>query len=152
MKAIMKYRFHPIIVATKKNCNSGLSFGFSHVERDKILKEINNLKAKYKHKTTQSTDIPTKLIKENSDIFGDFIFGNYSNCVFSSIFPNSFKNAIIAPVHKKGARTSKNNYRPVSILSNISKIYERLLFTQISKNFEPILSKFQCGFRKGFNA
>ena len=47
---------------------------------------------------------------------------------------------------------SKDNYRPVSTLSNISKIYERLVFKQISEFFEPILSKFQCGFRKGFSA
>ena len=39
-------------------------------------------------------DIPTKLIKENSDIFGDFILGNYNNCVSSSILPNFLKNAI----------------------------------------------------------
>ena len=42
----------------------------------------------------------------------------------------------------------ERNYRPVSILSNISKIHERLLFKQIS---EYILSKFQCGFRKGYS-
>ena len=46
-----------------------LSFSLSQVESDKIIKEINNLKT---NKATQSTDIPTKLIKENSDIFGDF--------------------------------------------------------------------------------
>ena len=62
------------------------------------------------------------------------------------------KNAVITPVHKKGAKTSKDSYRPVSILPNISKIYERLLFKQISEHFRPILSKFQCGFRKGFSA
>ena len=62
------------------------------------------------------------------------------------------KNAVITLVHKKGAKTSKDSYRPVSILPNISKIYERLLFKQISEHFRPILSKFQCGFRKGFSA
>ena len=149
MKAIMKYRFHPSIVAIKKNCNSGLSFSFSQVERHEIMKEINDLKT---NKATQSTDILTKLIKENSDIFGDFVFGNYNNCVSSSIFPNFLKNAIITPVHKKGAKSSKDNYRPVSILSSLSKIYERLLFKQISEYFEPILSKLQCGFRKGYSA
>ena len=60
-KAIMKYRFHPSIVAIKKNCNSGSSFSFSQVERDEIMKEINDLKT---NKATQSTDRPTKLIKE----------------------------------------------------------------------------------------
>ena len=44
MKAIMKYSFHPSIVAIKKNCDSGFSFSFSQVERDEIMKEINNLK------------------------------------------------------------------------------------------------------------
>ena len=97
MKAIMKYRFHPSIVAVKKKCNSGLSFSFSQVERDEIMKEINNLKT---NKATQSTDIPTKLIRENSDIFGDFIFGNYDNCVSYAIFPNTLINAIITPVHQ----------------------------------------------------
>ena len=132
MKAIMKNRFHPRIVAVKKNCNSGLSFSFSQVELDEIMKEINNLQ---KNKAPQSTDIPTKRIKENSDNFGDLIFGNYNNCVSYSIFLNPWKNAIITSVHKKGANTSKDNYRPVSILSNISKIYNRLMFKQISEYF-----------------
>ena len=38
----------------------------------------------------------------------------------------------------------------IEMLSNISKIYERIMFKQISEYFEPILSKFQCGFSKGF--
>ena len=58
----------------------------------------NNLKT---NNATQSTDMPTKIVKENSDIFGDFIFGNYNSCVPYSIFLNPLKNAIITPVHKK---------------------------------------------------
>ena len=109
------------------------------------------LRALKTNKATQSTDITTKIVKENSDIFGNFIFGNHNNVSYS-IFPISLKNVIITPVHKKGAKTFKDNYRPVSILSNISKIYERLMFRQESEYFEPIFSTFQCGFRKGFSA
>ena len=47
------------------------SFCFSQVEHDEIMKEINSLKT---NKTTQSTDTPTKLIKENTDIFWRFYF------------------------------------------------------------------------------
>ena len=50
MKAIMKYRFHPSIVAIKKNCKSGLSFSFSQVKRHEIMKEINNLRQIKPHK------------------------------------------------------------------------------------------------------
>ena len=70
MKAIIKYRLHPSVIAMKEKCVSSFSFSFSQFERDEIIKEINNLKT---NKTTQSLDIPKKLIEENSDIFGDFI-------------------------------------------------------------------------------
>ena len=77
---------------------------------------------------------------------------NFNNSVFYSVFPSHMKNSIITPVYKKPTKTSKDNYRPVPILSNISKIYERSMIKQRSEYFEPILSKFQCGFRKGFSA
>ena len=53
---------------------------------------------------------------------------------------------------KKNSRTDKENYRPVSILPIISKIYERLIHKQLSAFFEPLLSKYQCGFRKGHSS
>ena len=53
---------------------------------------------------------------------------------------------------RKGHRNSETNYRPVSILPNLSEIYERCLYKQLSTFFDKILSKYQCGFRKGFNS
>ena len=61
IKAIVKYRLHPSIIAIKEKCVSSFSFSFSLVERDEIVKEINNLKI---NKATQSTDIPTKLTND----------------------------------------------------------------------------------------
>ena len=60
--------------------------------------------------------------------------------------------ANVTPIFKKRARTSKNNYRPVSILQILPKLFERLISKQFSEFFESILSKFQCGFRKGYGA
>ena len=54
-------------------------------------------------------------------------------------FQTPLKNAIVTSFHKKDAKTSKDNYRPVSIFSNISKKYETSMFKQISEYFEPIL-------------
>ena len=52
----------------------------------------------------------------------------------------------------KKSKLSKESYRPVSIVPNISKVYERCLYDQISKYFKTRFSKFQCGFRKGYSA
>ena len=46
----------------------------------------------------------------------------------------------------------KNNYRPVNILSSVSKIYEHCIYHQINDYFHPLFSKLQCGFRKEFSA
>ena len=46
----------------------------------------------------------------------------------------------------------KGNYRPVSILHIISKIFEKIISKQLSNHFQNILSDFQFGFRKGFSA
>ena len=104
-----------------------------------------NLKA---NKVTQDTDIQTKLIKENSEIFADFIFENLNDSISQSVFPSALKLANITPVHKKYSKSKKDHYRPISALPSICKIYERFFFKQISEYFEQFLSKYQCGFRK----
>ena len=69
----------------------------------------------------------------------------------TDVYPEQLKWADVKPAHKKGSRTDKENYRPISILPNISKIYERCLFKQLANYFEDYFSKYQCGFRKGFS-
>ena len=85
-------------------------------------------------KATQNTDILTKLIKENSDIFEDFIFENLNDSISQSV--SALKLANITPVHKNDSKSKKDHYRPISVLPNISKIYERFFFKQISEYFE----------------
>ena len=67
-------------------------------------------------------------------------------------FPSVLEDGDITPVFKKEYRGSKENYRPVSILPVNSKIFEKLSCNQITSFMDQFLSKYQCGFRKGFNA
>ena len=76
--------------------------------------------------------MPIKIIKGTSDIFFNFIYQSFNNMIDVCIFPTSLRSANITPVSKRGSNNRKENYRPVSILPNISKIYERSLFKQIS--------------------
>ena len=56
------------------------------------------------------------------------------------------KEADIVLVHKKKSKFSKENYRPISILLNTSKVYERCLYGQISNFFQDVFLKYKCGF------
>ena len=62
------------------------------------------------------------------------------------------KYANVILVHKKNVKTEKENYHPVSILPNLSKVYKKLMYNQIYPYFDKLFSKFQCGFWKNFNA
>ena len=62
------------------------------------------------------------------------------------MFPDKLKLAEVVPVFKKNDKKDKINYRPISILLNISKIYQISIQTQLNECFANFLSKFQCGF------
>ena len=113
IKAIVKYRTHPSIIAIKENCASKSNFNFSFVDKVDILNEIKMLQS---NKATQNTDIPTKLIKDNADIFAEFIFISLDKCIEQSVFPSKLAN--ITPVHKKIQKAQK-------------KITDLLVFCQI---------------------
>ena len=150
LKCVVKYRNHPSILTIGEVCNkySRLPFSFSNINREEILREILKLEIS---KACQDTDIPTKIIKENAHIFADILLASFNDSVEKSNFPSSLKKANITPVFKKGDRNSKDNYRPVSIFPNTSKIFERCIFRQLYSFTLEFLSKFQCDFRKGYN-
>ena len=58
-------------------------------------------------KAYQDTDVPSKLVKMNSDIFGDFLHQNFNDAIATSVFPENLKNTNITPVFKKGDGTVK---------------------------------------------
>ena len=127
-----------IVIIKRKNNRSG-KFSFSSVNYDDILKKTKSLNTS---KASQQTDIPTKILKENYEFFARYFHENINYCIDHSNLPSELKSADVTPAYKKKSKNSKDNYRPISILSNISKIYERCLYDQIQNFFEDILSTF----------
>ena len=83
------------------------------------------------HPSSKSRQQTTKTaIFLFKDIFTDILLASFNDSVERSNFPSSLKKAIITSVFKKGDRNSKDNYRPVSILPNLSNIFERCIFLQ----------------------
>ena len=72
----------------------------------------------------QSTDIPTKLIKELCDFFSQFIYKGINHYIAAANFIADLKEIEVCPLYKYDARADRSNGRPISILPNLSKICE----------------------------
>ena len=72
----------------------------------------------------------------------------------SGQFPNIWKKANVVPLFKKGEKNSKTNYRPISLLSNVSKVLERLVYNDLYEHCikNKLLSPKNSSFKKGDGA
>ena len=148
LTAIMNYSEHPSIVAIKQNCVSDVTHSFSILSQQDILKVVYDIDVS---KATASHNIPSRIFKENIDLYIDIITNIFNEGTIECNFPSRLKLADITPAHKKGDVTDKSNYKPISILSAISKLFEKLYAAQISTYMEKYFSKYLCGFRKGLS-
>ena len=121
------------------------TFTFQNVSTDKVALIIEKLNSK---KASKSDDIPTKVIEEFGTFFAEFLSKNFNSCLETGSFPEDLKCAEVVPIYKKNDKKDKSNYRPISLLSNISKVYERCMQEQLDEYFRDLLSKYQCGFRQ----
>ena len=145
--AIKKFSSHPSIELIYKNKKSLNEFRFTMVVRERVATEIQKLKL---NKATPVDSIPGKILKDNQDIFTNALQKLFNDSVIDGTFPPELKIGEITPVYKANDQTLKSNYRPITILSAISKIYERL-FEQVMAYSESFLFQYLCGFRKGYN-
>ena len=102
-------------------------------------------------KASVSNDILVSIIKETIDAYFPKLTQIMNDCLRNNFFPDIPKNAEITSYFKKGDKGEKENYRQVSILSNFSKDFARLICNQLNEFIETKFSKFFPGFRKNHN-
>ena len=123
-------------------------YSFHTVTRLDVLNIANDIDVS---KATSTRSIPTKILKQNLDLYLDIITTIFNNSIIEGVFPNELKLADVTPAHKKGDVTNKTNCRPISLLPAISKTFEKLYAIQIGKHMENYFSNYLCGFRKGLS-
>ena len=94
-----------------------------------IEKEILNLNTK---KAVASKSIPAKVLKETCDICSSVLQQIWNDEILKKCqFPENLKLADVTPVFKKEDKNLAKNYRPVSVLPTLSKVFERIMQNQV---------------------
>ena len=128
------------------NFHSKSSLKFNIVSELDVKKEILSSK-----KATRKGDIPAKILKNSINAYLSELTILINNYLKEGVFPDDLKLADIAPIFKK-EDLNKENYRPVSILPHLSKVFERILYKQIDSFMKKKFSHYLCRFRKNYNA
>ena len=117
--------------------NTYTTFTFSHVTMNAVLKELRSINIR---KTTGCDLIPGKLIKEGADFLCKPIQSLINKCIDTCTFPNALKLAAVVLIFETNM-LNKMNYRPINSLSCISKIFKKLLISQLRMYFDDIFSQ-----------
>ena len=102
------------------------------ITENKIVVIINNLKSK---NSSGKDEISNKLLKSIKGEISKPLTIIINQCLETGIFPDALKVAKVKPLYIKGDNCCFNNYRPISLLPTISKIFERVMFTQLYSYF-----------------
>ena len=112
--------------------------------------EVVKIISSFDNKSTSLDDLPFKILKLVAAHIAPILARIYNIMIESGVYPSSLKSARVTPVFKKGDRLNPTNYRPISVLKSINKIFERLLLSRLESFFEThnIITAHQYGFRK----
>ena len=121
-------------------------FHFSYISAHEVLSALNQLNSK---KSPGLDGISVKLLKDTSDVIAQPLANIFNISLQTGIFPDDWKIAKVSPVYKEGSKTDCGNYRPISVISVIAKLFEGLVYNQLRTFISDnnILIEQQSGFR-----
>ena len=126
------------------------SFHFSSVTVETLMASISHIKHS---KTLDIYGINSFLIKKYDYYFAPILTKIFNKIILSGNYPSQLKVAKVVPIYKSGDKHTPSNYRPLSVLPVISKIFEHIMYEQLLKYFDKhdLISPYQNGFRPQYN-
>ena len=142
---------HPSIQTIKNViCDDQSSdvFSFTSVSSGVV---VNIVLALSSSKATGYDDVPIRLIKDGISVIANPLCSLFNHCIDVNYFPVYWKCGQVTPIYKKGSEHCKENYRPITVLSILSNIFERVLANQLSVFFQDKFSDFLSAYRKNYS-
>ena len=131
---------------TEELGNSKKSLFFYPTDSLEISKFVRNLK---NQKAAELDGLTAEILKVSLDVICDRLTHLVNESLSSGVFPKILKTAKVVPIFISGKKSSCKNYRPISTLSVLSKVFERIVFERLYK-FMQVNNLFYChqyGFR-----
>ena len=101
-----------------------------------------------KLKTSRYGKIPTRFLKDGVKCIAHVLSCLFNKSMESGVFPDNLKIAAICPIYKgEGSKSSPNNYRPISVLPIVARLFEKIIHNQLYDYIKGRLYKYQSGFR-----
>lgn len=147
-KSFNKSQNHVSIQAINQNIMNTGTFDFHPVSHHEVYKKLKKLNSK---KATGYDQIPPRMLKIAAVPICSHITPMINTSFSVCNFPEPLKFANVSPVFKKEDNLKKENFRPISILTTLSKIFESLVADQMSDYFINILSKFLSAYRRQYS-
>ena len=121
-------------------------FSFSAITRDKLSSTLNQMKSSH---GSGHDGIASFYLKTAMPVISESLCYLFNKPLLAGKFPEDWKIARIAPIFKNGAKDERSNYRPISVLPFVTRLFEKLLFNQlyVYLNANKLLYEHQSGFR-----
>ena len=127
----------------------GPEWSFQHTTEVELVKIIKSLKNK---NSSGYDSLSNRMLKKEQYAFARLLKPLINEAIDEGIFPTCLKTANVIPIFKKGDMTNLNNYRPISLLPVLSKVFEKVINMQITNVVEDgYIDENQFGFRRNHN-
>ena len=145
---IEHYNDHPSIKEIRGKVDTTQQFDFTVVSPTSVFHKLKQLQT---NKACGYDNIPAKFLKLGANKLSLSLTPIINNSIMSSKYPDGAKMAQVSPLYKKQDRLSKTNYRPVSVLTSSSKIFESVICQQLSDFVSESLSDDLSAYRKMYS-
>ena len=129
--AIARYSNHQSILAIKEAAKHVTKFDFEHINPWNVMEKIESFDCSKK----VSGNIPTNMLKQAKEVACPYVPDCINNSINDGIFPTESKQADVMSLFKSGEKTTKKDFRPISLSPCVSKVYERILGDQLNDHF-----------------
>ena len=142
-----QYKSHPSIVMIKNKVKVTSKFKFKDTNADSMYRKIISLDSK---KAVPEGDVSVDVLKCTADIICKTVADVFNENKNNDVYPSNLKVQNVTPLYKGEERTLKKNYRGVSILPVLSKLFGREMNEQMYEYIEKFLSDYLFGYRSGY--